>query len=244
VIVALLAAYNLRYGGAGAIVAGQFEGNLDNNGETLQLLDSVGESVLEFTYDPLWFGVPKVGDPSTLDAPQGYSLVTQTNSPAWDAYENPATWALSDAVDGSPGTGETTFANVYLSWRRQHFSPSEEANAALSAPAADADDDGRTNFEEFAFGGDPRAFESKPQPTASIVNEFGTDYPAITFDRRHEAIDTTYIVEVGSSLGTWTPVNYPIGNPIDLGNGMERVTYRDSEPLNGGQRCLRVRATR
>ena len=54
----------------------------------------------------------------------------------------------------------------------------------------------------------------------------------------------TYTVEAASDLGIWTPVNFPMGAPIDLGNGMERVTYRDSQPLNGGQRCLRVRATR
>jgi len=244
VVVSLLAAYNLRYGNSGAIVAGEYEGNLDNNGETVQLLDPVGESILEFTYDPLWFGVPKSGDPGTLDAPQGYSLVTQNSSPAWDTYENPATWALSETAGGSPGTGETTFSNVFLSWRRLHFTPSEEATPAISAPAADADLDERSNFEEFAFGGDPRAFESKPQPTAAIVNENGTDYPAITFDRRHNAIDTTYTVQVASDLGTWTPVNFPVGAPIDLGNGMERVTYRDSQPLGGSQRCMRVRATR
>jgi hypothetical protein len=244
VVVSLLAAYNLRYGGAGAIVAGQFEGNLDNNGETVQLLDPVGESILEFTYDPLWFGIPKLGDPGILDPPQGYSLVTQNSSPAWDVYENPATWALSETAGGSPGTGDTMFSNVFTSWRRSHFTPGEEAIPAISAPAADADLDERSNFEEFAFGGDPRAFESKPQPTAVIVNENGTDYPAITFDRRHNAVDTTYTVEVASDLGTWTSVNHPVGAPIDLGNGMERVTYRDSQPLSSGERCLRVRATR
>ena len=241
VVVSLIAAYNLRYGSAGAVVAGQYEGNLDNSGETVQLLDPVGESILEFTYDPLWFGVPKTGDPATLEAPQGYSFVTQSGSPAWDAYENPATWALAGA---SPGTGETTYSNVFISWRRSHFTPSEEANTAISAPAADADLDGRTNFEEFAFGGNPRAFDSKPQPTAKIVNEHGTDYPAITFDRRQSAVDTNYTVEVASDLGIWTPVNFPLGASVDLGNGMERVTYRDSQPLNGVQRCLRVRASR
>lgn len=244
VIVALTAAYNLRYAGAGAIVAGQFEGNLDNNGETLQLRDSVGESVLEFTYDPLWFGIPQSSNPALINPPVGYSLVTRTNNPAWNAYGNPTTWALSDASGGSPGTGDAAFANAFIGWRKDFFTAAEEANPALSDPSADADLDGRTNFEEYLFGGNPRAFENPQLPTASLVNVSGTDYLAITFTRRHNAIDTTYIVEYSGSLGAWTPVNLPVGTPTDLGNGLERVTYRDLAPFDQGPRYLRVRAVR
>ena len=110
--------------------------------------------------------------------------------------------------------------------------------------AADADGDGRTNFEEFVFGGNPRAFENKPQPISSIVNVSGTDYLAMTYDRRHHTLDTTYTVEASGDLITWGPVDLPVGSVTDLGNGMERVTYRDSQPLGSGQRFLRARATR
>jgi hypothetical protein len=244
VVVALASAYNLRFGGVGALVAGQFEGNLDNGGETIQLMDPVGESVLEFSYDPLWYGIPKSGNPSETDWAKGYSLVTRTGSPAWNAYENPLTWAISDPLGGTPGAGDASFANVFLGWRKTYFTPAEEQNAAISAPAADADADGRSNFEEFAFGGNPRVPESKPQPVASVVNDGGTDYMAITFDRRHHTLDTTYTVQASGDLVSWSPVNIAIGTPTDLGNGMERVTYRDSDPLGAGKRFLRVTATR
>jgi hypothetical protein len=98
--------------------------------------------------------------------------------------------------------------------------------------------------EEYVFGGNPRAFESPPQPTASLVNISGTDYLAITFNRRHNAIDTAYVVEYSGSLDGWTPVNLPVGTPTDLGNGLERVTYRDLAPFDQGPRYLRVRAVR
>ncbi len=243
VIAALTAAYNLRYSGAGALLAGQCEGNLSNSGETIQLLDAVGESILQFDYDPLWFAVPASGNPTVLTAVTGYSLVARTSSPAWNGYDTATNWALSDTAGGTPGTGDPSFANVFMGWRKTYFTPAEEANPA-AAVAADADGDGRSNFEEFAFGGNPRAFESKPQPVSSIVTDSGTDYLAITFDRRHHPLDTAITVEASSDLSSWVPVNLPVGSVTDLGSGMERATYRDSQPLAAGQRFLRARATR
>ncbi len=245
VVVALTAAYNLRYSGSGALVAGQFEGNLSDRGETIQLLDAVGESVLKFDYDPLWFGVPMVGNPSTIVPLTGYSLVTRTSSPAWNTYDSPTTWALADTLGGTPGTalGDEPFANVFLGWRKNYFTKTEET-LAISSPSIDADSDGRSNFEEFAFGGNPRAFESKPQATTSIVTDLGTEYLAVTFERRHHALDTTYVVQASPDLIVWTTLTLPPVTVTNLGNGMERVTYRDDQAIGSGPRFLRVHATR
>ncbi len=244
VVVSLLAAYNLRYGGAGALVAGQCEGNLANDGETIQVIDSVGESILQFKYEPLWFGVPKPSDASMLTAADGYSFVTRSTSPAWDGYEQPTVWALADPAGGTPGAGDTNYANVFVGWTKSYFTPAGEANPAYGGPGADPDNDGRSNFEEFIFGGNPLAFETRPLPVSSVVSDGGVDYLAITFDRRHHAIDTTLLVQASGDLTTWSGVNVQVGTATDLGNGMERVTYRDSAPLASGQRFLRVRATR
>ena len=244
VVVGLISAFNLRYSAAGAVVAGQYEGNLDNNGETVQLLDSVGESVLQFTYNSLWYGLPKPGSPSTLINTTGYSLVARTSNPAWDGYETASNWALADTAGGTPGSGETTFANVYVGWRKSYFSAAEEANPSIAGVLVDTDGDGRSNFEEFAFGGNPRVADARPQPVSSVVNVSGTDYLAMTYDRRHHTLDTAFTVEASSDLVTWVPVDLPVGSVTDLGNGMERVTYRDSQPVAAGQRFLRARATR
>jgi hypothetical protein len=39
-------------------------------------------------------------------------------------------------------------------------------------------------------------------------------------------------------------VNLPVGSPIDLGNGLEQVTFRDSVDASLGRRFMRVRATK
>ena len=55
-VVANQAAFQLRYGHAfDAQIAGVFGGNLDNNGETIQFLDNVGENILDFRYENSWF---------------------------------------------------------------------------------------------------------------------------------------------------------------------------------------------
>ena len=64
-LVGNIAAFRLRYG-ATPPVGGYFTGNLDNTGESLQLVDKVGEKVLDFTYDGKWH-------PVAIDRPPGNS---------------------------------------------------------------------------------------------------------------------------------------------------------------------------
>ncbi len=244
VVASLVAGYNLRYAGAGALVAGQFEGNLDNGGETVQVTDGVGEIVLEFTYDSLWFGMPVANNPSQLAGATGYSLVVPSASPTWFDYDRPSTWALSDALGGTPGASDPSFSTVFAGWSKSFFTPSEEANLAYGGLTGDPDHDGRTNFEEFIFGGNPKVAEQRPLPVSSWASVDGLTYLAITFDRRHHTLDTTCVVEGSNDLTAWTVVDLPVGTPTALPDNMERVTYRDDHPYGTQPRFLRVRATR
>ncbi|HTD66987.1 MAG TPA: lamin tail domain-containing protein, partial [Candidatus Limnocylindria bacterium] len=87
------AAFTSRYG-AGATIAGTYTGALDSNGERIKLDDSVGEQILDFTYNNSWY--------PTTDG-LGFSLViVNENAPfeTWDQKEN---WRASGALNGSPG---------------------------------------------------------------------------------------------------------------------------------------------
>jgi len=243
VLVALMSAYQARYGSAGATVAGQFDGHLDNAGESLELIDADGEVVFDFTYDPAWYGV--TASNGNISPMKGYSLVTRAAAPMWNAYDSASSWALADTSGGSPGTTDTTFANVYNGWRKDYFTSTEEANTTLSALTADPDGDGRSNLDEFVFGGNPRVMETKPAPGTSFVQASGSSYLAITFARRHHLLDVTVIVETSGDLVTWTPVEIQVGAAVDLGNGMDSVIYRDNvSSTNGGPRFIRVRAVK
>ena len=239
-LVANLAAFQLRYGHAfDAQIVGVYDGNLDNNGETIQLLDNVGENILDFVYNNAWF-------PPTDEG--GRTLVIRNANPDWQTYGAPTSWAISGQAGGTPGAVDLDFANVYEGWRYDHFTPLEFPTPinpnAPAAVSSDVEGDTLINLAEYAFGRLPRTNDASALATTSIVNVAGTDYSAITFTRRHKALDLVYTIEVTSDFVTWTPINLPVGSPQDLSNGLERVTYRDSEAVGGTPRFLRVRATK
>jgi len=243
-IVANLAAFQLRYGHShDAQIAGVFGGNLDNSGEHLQLLDASGENILDFTYNNSWFPPSDEG---------GRTLVIRSANPDWSTYDLPQSWAISGAVGGSPGTADTDFASVYEGWRWDYFVKSEMPTDALpNQPAAllqDPDGDGWNNLTEYAFCHAPRTSDAvNPLSVASIVNVGGTDYLAVTFLRRHQALDLTYVVETCGDLtnNSWVAVDLPVGSVVDMGNSVEQVTYRDYVARTAtAPRYIRVRATK
>jgi hypothetical protein len=237
-VVANQLAFQTRYG-TGFNIAGEFEGSFDNSGETVRLLDAVGEEVLEFTYDASWYPPTDGG---------GYSLVTRISNPTFDGYDNPTAWAISGNTGGSPGSSDSSFSQAFEGWRHDFFTLLEQQNPALAAAASDAENDGKTNLYEYAFGGNPRNSDGPLGITPQIVNVGGTNYPAVQFNRRKKAVDLTYVVEVNSDLANaagWTAVNLPVGSPVDLGNGLEQVVYRDSAAASANtKRMFRVRAVK
>ncbi len=245
ILVSNSAAFALRY--PGVTVAGVFTGNLDNSGETIQLVDDVGEVILDFSYDPAWFPPSVAG---------GRSLVVRNAAPNFATYDAPTHWALSGNVGGSPGTSDADFANVYEGWRWDHFSnaevylpsppnPAGTVNTVLVGPAADADADGLNNLGEYAFGKNARASDNYALSTPGTTTVGADKFLTITFTRRNKALDVTYTIETTDNLaGSWTPTTEQIGTATDLGNGIEQVTFRDTVPQGANARFVRVRAVK
>lgn len=237
-VVANSAAFAVRYGGSGARVAGQFEGSLDNSGEELRILDAVGEEVLRFAYDPSWY-------PPAYQI--GYSLVTRLATPTFNGYNAPTAWAISGQSGGTPGGADATFSIVFEGWRHDHFTTAEQGAPEIGGFGGDFDSDGRNTWAEYAYGSNPRVANGPPAGIMAMVDVDGTPYLAVTFTRRRNTLDVAYTVEASANLaapGGWTAVNLPVGAPMDLGNGLETVTYRDSVAAGAGERFIRVRAAR
>jgi hypothetical protein len=113
-------------------------------------------------------------------------------------------------------------------------------HGAAAAPALDLDGDGISNLLEFAFNGDP--FHSDPSilPTAGTMNFADPDdgnlvksYPTIAFDRRTDAPNLIYSVEISSDLVNWTNNVEQISAVPDSAPNMEEVVYRGLSPLTG-----------
>ena len=239
-LVANQAAFTQRYG-AGATIAGTFLGNLDNSGESIEVVDNIGEVILDFRYENSWFPPADGG---------GRTLVVRNTAPNYATYDLPTHWALSGSAAGSPGVADADFANVYEGWRWDHFIAAEMPTGALpNLPAAllqDPDGDLHLNFAEYAFGRAPKTADGSALTVASIVNDAGTDYLAVTFKRRHKALDLTYTIETTDDLatGTWIPTTQQFGTISDLGNGIEQVTFRDTIPQGATPRFVRVSASK
>ena len=110
-------AFALRYPGTAVPVLGPYSGMLANSGETLELVDAVGENILDFEYKDGWY-------PATDGT--GHSLVLR--DPAITPYNdfgNPQRWAIGIATGGSPGVADTNFAQAYHGWDNFHFTSAE-----------------------------------------------------------------------------------------------------------------------
>ena len=125
---------------------------------------------------------------------------------------------------------------------------------ALAAPLADPDGDGISNFLEFAFNGDPLHVNVEILPTISQMNfpdpaDGNTlkPYPVIAFDRRTDAPNLIYAVEISTDLANWTNNVEQISATPDVAPNMEEVVYRGLTPLSGNGALspifLRVRVT-
>jgi hypothetical protein len=121
-------------------------------------------------------------------------------------------------------------------WELRYF-------GSLDATAeADADGDGSTNFNEFAFGTDPKDATSKPALLPTLVKNSSESSLALKFFRRAGDF-ITYQIETSSTLDNWISASgqiTPIRNLFDgTGSAEERCTVRMPAASIG---FLRVRA--
>ena len=81
----------------GVVIGGVWTGSLDNNGERLQLMDAIGENILDFDYEDDWY-------PSTDG--RGCSLAVVDERAAPDAWDRKTQWRPGHVYRGTPGGPE------------------------------------------------------------------------------------------------------------------------------------------
>lgn len=94
---------------------------------------------------------------------------------------------------------------TFASWSALKFSAAQLANPAISGKLADPDGDGLTNLLEYALNGNPLAAASAPWPQSAFEDVPGEDVQrhSLTFARRTQALDLTYIVQRSADGTTW-----------------------------------------
>lgn len=130
----------------------------------------------------------------------------------------------------------------YTAWRDIEFNPAQAANPLVSGPEVDPDNDGFTNLEEFALGGDPLV------PDADLLRprlqRSGNSW-LYTVRQRTNGSGLTISPQASASLQTdlanWrADLLTPHGQPRNVAEGIDEFTYL----LNGSlteRAFLRVR---
>jgi hypothetical protein len=189
------AAFVARYG-TGAIIAGEYEGNLSNAGEEIAMQDAVGQDIQRFAY------LDRAPWPPSASQ-RGYTVVLQRPVPGAD-LKDPALWRASVQPGGSPGGSDA------LIW----------SGSAL----ADANANGQPDLFDYAFGevlSDPEAgFQVSIESVA--LNGQSTPRLVVSFPRNLAADDARVILETADTVrGPWRAE----GNDFSL-VGEERASGR------------------
>ncbi|YCM43034.1 CotH kinase family protein [Verrucomicrobiaceae bacterium 227] len=212
-----LAAFRQRYPGVPtSLIAGEFEGNLNNDGETIELLAGDGSVIRNFTYND------KAPWPESADG-DGFSLVL-VNPAGNPDHADPLNWRPSVAINGTPAaTDATTFSGN---------------------PLADLDADGTNALLEYAFKSSDTTSGDSLLPGAQLDSyNFGAGpVPALsfTFLRNLAADDLIYLVQLSDDLNDWDtdPGELVHTASMNNGDGTSSETYVMTAPISSATRIF------
>lgn len=222
------AAFTFRYGSEFPI-AGEWDSDqrLSNGGEQIKLSFGSGTAIHDFIYsdNAPWPTSPD-GDGSSL------TLIRPETAPDHTLSSN---WRASHATMGTPGFLETE--GPFASWMATHH---------LINPLGDTYISDIPNIVSYALGLDIVVPASSSMTRAKIVEIDSDQYSAISFNRRIEATDASYQIEVSDNLEDWDidPGDDSVttlGAVINNGDGTEEVTIRLVQPMTEGNKFLRLR---
>lgn len=213
----------------GVLLFGPFAGSLDNAGERITIQRPDKPDVLEggeifvpyIAVDSVRYEVDlpwPVPDQGSSIEKIGRHLFGQ----------EPDNWQLSLLQAGSPGMAQDL---DFSTWLRMHFIDSE-IESGLVGFEEDFDGDGVLNFWEYAFGLNPRMFQSAISARSLIVAESGNQYPAIAFRQLIQSDDLIYQIQESTDLLVWNDAtDYLQSSSANNGDGTLSVVLRAPDPL-------------
>lgn len=220
------AAFRQRYGTSlSTRIAGEYSGNLSNDGELVTLVDASNFIIQSFIYNDQspW--------PEGADG-DGYALVliNPSQQPVPD-HADPANWRASVTIGGSPGKAG---GSSYQDWRAASGLPIPELDS-------DPDKDGRDDLLEYFEGTNPNQADFSTGTVLLeqlIVDGITDDYIVFRFRRSLAADDIAMIPQISDDLDTWVggPTNIVFIGREQIDNLHETVIFRSTAPAETGSR--------
>ncbi len=227
VLVENLEAFIARYGDlGGGIIAGQYSGNLNNDGERIVLRKTGEQTLIDFTYNDQapW---PVLADGN------GYSMIFTGTVP-----NDGTSWSTHSTIGGAPGAPDTALIFGYDQWKLAN---------GITDDQSDHDNDGLTALAEYATGNDPNMANYSASTTAGLVTVDSDGFLSITYQESLSAIDITFKIQDSSDLEDWVdvPSLVLVEEIIDNESQTKKVTMRLPDPVTSESRkFLRVRMIR
>lgn len=181
------AAFESRYG-KGHPVAGEYGGRLDDDGETVRMVDGAGKVIHAFRYDD--------AEPWPLEADGEGATLKLVDPPSKPDSTKAESWIAGTALEDGGGPSGTGFAD----WLVAH---------GLTSPEQDADDDGIANIFEYVHGSDPHEADSNVGPAMKMVAGENGAVPVFTYTKNESLSGVVLVVEGSGDLQTWEPISGP-----------------------------------
>ncbi|MDD2237233.1 MAG: PA14 domain-containing protein [Kiritimatiellae bacterium] len=182
--------------------------------------------------------------PSEVIIPDGEEFVELLFQPIADETQEEDESAVITVQVAPPyRVGTPSSSRIYISessgraWLLRHFTTNETHAASVSGDQADPDCDGISNFEEYAFGYNPRKFERiPPAPLQGLGSAASDAAPFVRIRCRPYADDLTYLLETSDDLLQWQPFTTPHSAVQALNPDEEPdMEWRDYPVNPGGQ---------
>ena len=217
------AAFLARYPGVSPDkIAGEYDANLSNDGERIEIL-AADDSVLHaFTYND------QLPWPTAADG-GGFSLelINPDSNPNHDDGTN---WRASHGIHGTPA-GEISPMD-FATWQSWNFDAAELADPNISGPNADPNNNGWGNYAEFAFGQSPWEQNNIDSLVRSSFTTVGNDdFLTIEFDAWEGATGVTFAMQTSGNLTNWASDFTEILPAIDHGEGTTTHKFRSNNPI-------------
>jgi poly(3-hydroxybutyrate) depolymerase len=205
------------------------------------------------TTSPAWLRLTRTGNSfSAYTSPTGEDGTwtqigtSQTVNLATDVLVGLFVTSVKSATSGTAQFSNVTVDGAplpktgYAAWAE-----AQGLTGADLAPSGDADGDGISNLVEYGWGTDPTQSSTDFAPQAAVANILGEDYLAFQFERKPDAHDVIYTVQVLDDLGgEWQDIGVSDRNgesgpgfvgSEDLGD-VRRLTFRDVVPASDAER--------
>jgi hypothetical protein len=219
-------AFQTRYGRSlDGLIAGEFAGNLSNSGERLALIGTNDIVIGDFAYNDKspWPVEADGGGPSLL-------LRDPRRNPDPASAGN---WMASSFPGGLPGG--SPFPLTYDSWRALYWESSLPDWEARSAPGADPDLDGLSNFFEYTFGTDPKAASPRPQPGFFVDTAQEQTRMGVSIRMYTGAPSAVVRWQTSSDLETWSNGSFELLEVEPEWDGHAVYRYCETSPMSAQQ---------